>query len=141
MDTTVDTMTRRLASFPVLLYCACMAGCAAWSNPVANGIPVRLLPPELLAKSKDELETIPLTLLRQKPPEVYRLAAGDLLGIYIEGVLGKEEELPPVNFPESPELPPSIGYPILVREDGTIPATHDSRTGPAMAQDTSPGRS
>ena len=88
---------------------------------MANGIPVRLLPPELLAKSKDELETLPLTLLRQKPPDVYRLASGDLLGIYIEGVLGQEDQLPPVNFPQSPELPPSVGYPILVREDGTLP--------------------
>lgn len=121
MDTPVHNMTRPLASFLVSLYCVCLAGCAAWSNPVANGIPVRLLPPELLAKSKDELETIPLTLLRQKPPDVYRLAAGDLLGIYIEGVLGQEDQLPPVNFPQSPELPPSIGYPILVREDGTLP--------------------
>jgi protein involved in polysaccharide export with SLBB domain len=46
---------------------------------------------------------------------------GDILGIYIEGALGKADEPPPVNMPrEGSDLPPSIGFPIVVREDGTL---------------------
>jgi len=113
--------TRRFAGPIAWLACACLSGCAAWTNPVANGIPVRLLPPDLLAEPKEDWQTISLTLLRQKPPDVYRLGPGDLLGVFIEGVLGGAEQLPPVNFPQGSDLPPSLGYPIPVREDGTVP--------------------
>ena len=102
------------------LLCLLLSGCAALTNPVANGVPVHILPDELLAESREGFETIPLTSLRQPPPEKYVLAAGDTLGIYIEGVLGSAETPPPVNIPESAELPPSIGYPIPIRQDGTI---------------------
>jgi protein involved in polysaccharide export with SLBB domain len=104
----------------VALFCSLLAGCASFTNPVANGVPVRLLPDELLAPSKEGYETIPLTMLRQPPPEHYLLAAGDVLGVFIEGVLGEAEAPPPVNIPDSAELPPSIGYPIPLRADGTI---------------------
>jgi protein involved in polysaccharide export with SLBB domain len=96
------------------------AGCASFTNPVANGVPVRLLPDELLAPSKEGYQTIPLTMLRQPPPEHYLLAPGDTLGVFVEGVLGEAEAAPPVNIPDSAELPPSIGYPIPLRADGTI---------------------
>jgi protein involved in polysaccharide export with SLBB domain len=99
---------------------ALLPGCAAVTNPVANGIPIRLLPDELLAESREGFEPIPLSLLRQKPPEIYRLSSGDILGVYIEGVLGNAETPPPVNLPDSAELPPAIGYPIPVRPDGTV---------------------
>src|SRR5690606_7675661 len=93
-----------------LLWLAVLAlaapGCAAITNPVANGIPVRLLPPELHAPSRAGYELLPLTLLRQPPPEVYRLAPGDTLGVYIDGILGSSETPAPVNIPESADLPP-----------------------------------
>jgi protein involved in polysaccharide export with SLBB domain len=104
----------------VCVFCALHGGCAALTNPVANGVPVRLLPDELLAESKEGFETIPLTLLRQSPPERYELAAGDTLGVYIGGILGTEETPPPVNIPDSAELPPSVGYPFPIRQDGTV---------------------
>jgi protein involved in polysaccharide export with SLBB domain len=96
------------------------AGCASWTNPVANGIPVRLLPTELLAESKESLETIPLTYLRRRPIDEYTLGPGDVLGIYIAGVLGEETQVPQVTFPQTANLPPAVGFPIPVREDGTI---------------------
>jgi len=44
-----------------------------------------------------------------------------VLGIYIEGVLGNKDEPPPVHFPEEGDnLPPAVGYPVPVREDGTV---------------------
>jgi hypothetical protein len=110
-----------------LLFVAGPSGCAALTNPVLEGVPVRRLPPELLGPSKNETVTIPLTALEQPHPDVYRLDAGDVLGIYIEGVLGSERpragELPappPVHFPESIRQNPTFGYPIAVRPDGTL---------------------
>ena len=51
---------------------------------------------------------------------MYMLGPRDILGIFIEGVLGRVEESPPVHFPDQPNLPPAIGYPIPIREDGTL---------------------
>jgi protein involved in polysaccharide export with SLBB domain len=114
-------MRRQACTIPaVWMLCGLLSGCAAITNPVANGVPVRVLPEELLAESKEGYVPLPLTLLRQPPPERYILAPGDTLGIYVEGVLGDAETPPPVNVPETAELPPSIGYPFPIREDGTI---------------------
>jgi protein involved in polysaccharide export with SLBB domain len=103
-----------------------LGGCAAMSNPMADGIPVRLVPPDLLAPSKSGEHTIPLTLLRQPQPAAYRLAPGDVLGVYIEGFLGDRvlpmpvHAGPQVRIREQQNLPPALGYPVPVHEDGTI---------------------
>ncbi len=95
-------------------------GCTALSNPVANGIPVRLLPPEQLGESKQNMQTIPLTMLRQPPVKAYLLGPGDVLGIWIEGVLGERGQPPPVRLGETRNDRAALGYPIPVRSDGTI---------------------
>src|SRR6056297_308500 len=61
-----------------------MSGCAAMTNPIANGVPVRELPLDLLAEPKELKQTIPLSLLRGKPESPRHLSEGDILGIYIE---------------------------------------------------------
>jgi protein involved in polysaccharide export with SLBB domain len=104
----------------LLLLALLVNGCAAVTNPVANGVPVRRLPPELLGESREVGESLPLNLLRQSPPEVYKLEPGDVLGVYIEGVLGDRSQLPPVRLVESSGLPPAMGYPVPVRENGTV---------------------
>jgi protein involved in polysaccharide export with SLBB domain len=107
-----------------LLFAVCCltgTGCAAMTNPVGIGIPVSRLPDEHLAPSAQGLNTIPLTTLRQNPPVEYRLDAGDVLGVYIEGILGDKAQPPPVRFAEEKNIPPAIGFPIPVREDGTLP--------------------
>ncbi len=121
-------MTRRPARVAALLTAALAlsgSGCAALTNPVGTGIPASRVPPEFLAQPKEDLKTIPLTVLRQSPPDAYRLGPGDVLGVYIEGILGDKSQPLPVRFPEpgspSSNLPPSVGYPIPVREDGTVP--------------------
>jgi protein involved in polysaccharide export with SLBB domain len=104
------------------------SGCAALTNPVAIGIPVDKVPPELLAGSREGTESIPLNTLRQDPPAVYRLAPGDVMGIWIEGITAAAGQAPPVHFPERvglrfPErsdLVPSMGLPYPVREDGKV---------------------
>lgn len=83
-------------------------------------VPVNRVPREFLGRSKSELVETSKLRLRQTPSEVYQLAANDVLGIYIENVLGNPEEPPPVHFPEEDTRAPAIGFPIPVREDGTI---------------------
>ncbi len=102
------------------LLCGLLSGCAALSNPVADGVPVHRLPEEVHGRRREEERTIPLTLLRQRPPDVYRLAPGDVLGVWIEGVLGDKTQPPPVHVAEHGEHPPAFGYPIPVGGDGTI---------------------
>ncbi|MGA2032236.1 MAG: polysaccharide biosynthesis/export family protein [Thermoguttaceae bacterium] len=104
-----------------LLICVSFCGCAAITNPIADGVPVRILPDDLLAESKKDLQPLPLSLLRQPPPAAYKLASGDILGVYIEGVLGQADTPPPVNIAEGTDMPPSFGFPIPVRQDGTVP--------------------
>jgi hypothetical protein len=81
------------------------AGCQS-----VNAIPVSRVPAEILATElKDNYKDIS-----------YLLGPGDVLGVYIKGVLGSEEELPPVHYPEDSNRPPAIGYPVPIREDGTL---------------------
>src|SRR5947209_10521819 len=110
----------------LLLVAGLCGGWASFSNPtLADSIPVHRLPPEVFGRPREEEKTIPLTLLRQKQPEVYLVEPGDVLGIFIEGVLGEKDKPPLVSVPQATLLgqtapPPSVGYPILVQEDGTI---------------------
>jgi hypothetical protein len=100
-------------------------GCAALTNPVADGIPVRNLPPEYLGEPRANLKAVPLGLLRQPPPDAYRLAPGDVLGIVVEGVLGggtgERREAIPVRLGDlATSATPAQGFPVPVREDGTV---------------------
>jgi protein involved in polysaccharide export with SLBB domain len=129
-----DTVRLTGASWPrspallvALVVCGLSGGCAAVTNPVGNGISVRHLPEELLAASKTGEETIPLTMLRQERPPTYRLAAGDVLGVYVEGFLGERE--PPIvpvhtgplaQARDQRRWPAGAGYPIAVEDYGTI---------------------
>jgi uncharacterized membrane protein YgcG len=86
-----------------------------------SAIPVSRVPREILSgQLKDDFEDISLLRLRQDTPDTYLLGPGDVLGIYIERVIGVEDELPPVNYPEDSNLPPAVGLPVPVREDGTV---------------------
>ena len=51
----------------------------------------------------------------------YLLDAGDTLGIYIGGIIGKYDSDPPIHTPPAGSLlPPAIGFPFQVEADGTI---------------------
>lgn len=95
-------------------------GCAAVTNPVADGIPVRRLPEEIFPRPREELEPLPLTMLAQPKSDVYRLDKGDVLGIYIEGLLGERGQPIPIRTPEAGSATPALGYPVPVQDDGTI---------------------
>ncbi|VAX38427.1 hypothetical protein MNBD_PLANCTO02-830, partial [hydrothermal vent metagenome] len=94
------------------------SGCAAM-KPL-SGIPARYMPNAFKPSSRSGKKTINLSLLRQTPPPRYLLDSGDVLAIYIEGVLGDRRQVPPVHFPQNQQTPPSFGFPIPVRDDGTI---------------------
>jgi protein involved in polysaccharide export with SLBB domain len=115
-------LTRR--PVPVFLLAAAVVsgapGCAALTNPVADGIPVSRLPDEVLGESREALRPIPLDLLGQEQPAAYRLAAGDTLGVAVEGVLGERNAPPPIQMDREQGGAPMLGFPIPVQEDGTI---------------------
>jgi len=101
-----------------LILCAtipCLVGCAN-----LQAIPVHRMPKEFLSRPREDMQQISISRLRQDPPPVYQLASGDVLGIYIENVLGEEGAAPPVHFPEEGDQAPALGFPVPVREDGTV---------------------
>jgi hypothetical protein len=86
-----------------------------------EGFPARRLPPQVLfGNSRDEEVTIPLSLLGQPNPTIYRLGPNDILSVYLEGIFAKGDQPLPVHYTETFRTRPTIGYPISVREDGTI---------------------
>jgi protein involved in polysaccharide export with SLBB domain len=111
-----------LCCLAVTALCGFEQGCASLTNPTANGIPVRKLPPELLAESKQGSQTLPLSVLRQKQPPAHRIGPDDVLGIWVEGILGEKDKAPPLLESRTGlgSLPPALGFPIPVRSDGTI---------------------
>ena len=100
-------------------------GCQTLTQPI-DGVPADRLPPEFFAEPKNDLVPVDISVLAMGPPREYQIGAGDILGIYVEGVLpftppNAPPEPPPVNFPDADStLPPSIGFPIAVQEDGTL---------------------
>src|SRR5437016_2712714 len=107
-------MTRHRLLLTLLPVAACLCGgCAALTNPVADGIPVRRLPEEVLGRPKTELHPVPLTMLRQRDPGEYRLDRGDVLGVYVENLLGNPNQPIPVQVNPNPNAPRAVsqGYP------------------------------
>ena len=112
-----------------LLLCLAIAlmtqGCSAL-HPL-RGVPAAYLPEAYEGPSRDNQRTIDLSLLVQTPPDQYRVAAGDVLSIYIPTVLGAQPTGtdsvgidPPINMPFSDNDPPTVGFPWQVRDDNTI---------------------
>lgn len=117
---------RRVASISfICLIGSMMPGCTSLLSPI-NAIPANRLPPQFLAEPRANYQELELHRLGQEAPDSYRLDTDDVLGIYIEGILppkGAEDvaEAPPVRFPEAgSDLPPAVGFPIPVRDDGTL---------------------
>lgn len=112
-----------LCSLAILLW---LPGCAAF-HPL-RGVPASYLPDQYSGERRAGKKTINLSLLVRRPPDQYRVDTGDVLAVYIPGVLGKLSanldeagEEPPINSPVNVNDPPTIGYPVTVRDDGTIP--------------------
>ncbi|MDZ4686876.1 MAG: polysaccharide biosynthesis/export family protein [Planctomycetaceae bacterium] len=120
--TSFSGIVRRIALLSVAGLASLTTGCVSLSYSSANlsAVPAHQVPKEILGRPKSEMQQISISRLRQQPPKVYQLGAGDVLGIYIENVLGVEGESPPVHFPETGNQPPALGFPVPINEDGTI---------------------
>jgi protein involved in polysaccharide export with SLBB domain len=94
-----------------------LSGCAA-VRPL-DGVPARFLPEELKGNSRENRQMIDLSYLRQQAPAEYMIDSGDVLAIYIESVLGQRTQ-PQINQPLDTTRPPTLGYPLTVRDDGTL---------------------
>lgn len=103
-----------------LFLVAAASGCASVTNPVADGVPVNRLPAEVLGRPKTDMRPVPLTLLRQKPPAEYALSAGDVLAVSANEIFTSGDQAPPVRLDEQNGRVPVVGYPVPVRDDGTI---------------------
>lgn len=101
----------------VMLTLSAFSGCAA-IRPL-DGVPARFLPEEIKGCSRENRQMIDLSYLRQQAPAEYMVDSGDVLAIYIERVLGQRDQ-PPINQPVDPTQPPTLGYPLTVRDDGTL---------------------
>ncbi|MEO1529836.1 MAG: polysaccharide biosynthesis/export family protein [Planctomycetota bacterium] len=101
----------------------CVTGCTSVLTPI-TGIPVTQVPEELLGVRRSQFTPVPIVALARSRDEEYTLGAGDILAVYIPGVLpfsppNSVPAAPPVNFGDS-DLPPSIGFPIPVQEKGMV---------------------
>lgn len=96
-----------------------LAGCAAFRNDL-DGVPARYLAEEYRVESERGKKPINPALLGQPYPAEYRIDSGDVLTVFVEGVLGRPPEPPPIQSSNHPYDQPSTGYPITVRDDGTI---------------------
>ncbi len=100
-----------------------------------SGVPASELRQECLAIPKRGLHMIDVTKLGQPEPKAYLLGPGDVIGIYIPGIIPFQDPVadpapPPVFYPDQgSELPPSIGLPFVVLENGkvTLPALQSIR--------------
>jgi len=95
------------------------SGFAQIFRPPVNAVPANQLGPEYSYRA--QTEPVDASQLRLTPSKEYFLDSGDVLGIFIDGVLGEIDQAPPVQYPlPDSDLPPSLGFPVAVRADGSI---------------------
>lgn len=89
---------------------------------VRNSVSPQQVPSWQLQQPQPTVQTSPnVSNLRQTKPRAYYLDSGDVLGIFLEGVLGEVDGTPPVHYPPAgSSIGPSMGFPIVVRENGTL---------------------
>ena len=93
----------------------------ASAQRIRSSVPAQQVPAWQL-EQQQPVQTFPeVQYLRAPKKKTYLLDSGDVLGVFLEGILGQAGEAPPVHYPEqTSSLGPSIGYPIVVRENGTV---------------------
>ena len=111
---------KRLVAVTLLFASMSLSGCTAILSPIET-IPANRVPRQFLAEPQANKMPIDVSRLRIDKPEFYILDSEDVLGIFIDGVLGQFDTPPPVQIPTGQsDLPPAIGFPVPIREDGTV---------------------
>ncbi|MHC4880129.1 MAG: hypothetical protein ACYTGL_27070, partial [Planctomycetota bacterium] len=113
----VDSHARGLRVIVAGLLLSMLTGCAAM-RPL-DGVPARYLPEELRGCSREDAQMIDLSLLRRSEPSQHVVDSGDVLAVYVENVLGRRDQ-PPINQSLDNTRPPTLGYPVMVQDDGTL---------------------
>ena len=117
-----NTNTRiraRLAALAAIMVSLTASGCTSILSPIQS-IPAERVPPQFLAEPQANKTNIDPARLSQPVPKNYLLDENDVLGVFVEGVLGEFDSAPPVQQNPGGDLPPAIGFPIPVRQDGTL---------------------
>ncbi len=109
----------QLAALAIIMASIMSSGCTAILSPIQS-IPAERVPPQFLGEPQAFKTNIDPARLGQPTPRNYLLDENDVLGIFVEGVLGEFDSAPPVVPSQNADLPPAIGFPVPVREDGTI---------------------
>lgn len=121
----MTSLTRRLAA--VLLF-VCATGCVCTTK---HAVPAYRLPEAERLGGRSHKVTVDLSLLGQPQPETHRVGPGDVLSVYIYGVLPPDIEAAPVIMhqvsggaqyypPNGALLAPTLGVPMEVQHDGHL---------------------
>jgi protein involved in polysaccharide export with SLBB domain len=104
--------------------CGCTTGIVSrHSSLTRHSIPASRFPEELIARRRNDLVPIDLTLLQQQMPPEHLIGPDDILGISTENILEPEGQLPNVYWAAEDSVQqrvPTAGHPIRVALDGTI---------------------
>lgn len=111
---------RSLVAIVTAVLAGLSVGCAAVTNPVADAIPVRRLPAEVLGRPRADLKPIPLTVLRQREIETYTFDKGDVLAVVADNVIAPPNTPAPVKLPDATSDTAATGFPVPVSDAGTI---------------------
>ena len=107
--------------FWVVVIAVAIFSAPAMAQRVRNSIPVPQVPARQLQQPLAVQSSPDISYLRQSKSNNYLLDSGDVLGVFLEGVLGEVGSAPPVHFPPpGSSLGPSIGFPIVVRQSGAV---------------------
>jgi Polysaccharide biosynthesis/export protein len=113
------------------MLCLSHTGCTVMYSQ--NAVPASRLPLVYQAENKCCRVPVNFTLLRQEPVKEYRLGGGDVIGVYVQGILPpKVDEIPLIQhsmgganaseiYPAGGmTFTPNIGLPITLNGDGTV---------------------
>ncbi|MEM7314695.1 MAG: polysaccharide biosynthesis/export family protein [Planctomycetota bacterium] len=118
-----------LVSLFLCILCGFQSGCV---TTVEHAVPAARVPQALLGQSRSGLEPIDLSLLQQRPPSSHLIGPGDILGVYVYGIIPPQTDQSPIlnnsgavrpeYFPAGGAIRvPTVGLPLEVQSDGSLP--------------------
>ncbi len=124
-----DWLRRIFITLAIFAASMFQVGCV---SSVEHAVPAARVPEALLGESRSGLEPIDLSLLQQRPPANHIIGPGDILGVYVYGIIPPQTDQSPVlnnSGAVRPEYYPSggairvptVGLPLEVQSDGTLP--------------------
>ncbi|QDU80877.1 Polysaccharide biosynthesis/export protein [Polystyrenella longa] len=113
---------QRMATWPRQLGLTLAITLVAFASGCVHkgAIPVRQIPPQLREEPLNNEVPIDFTLLRQTPPKRHILDSGDVVGVVIKSILGKENDATVVLPPNELQPNASAGRPYTISDEGTI---------------------